>query len=148
MRWCHMRGENNFGHNLVLNVMTINLNVLRTLMESGISSDEDSGLIITMHRHWRGRRDVEIVEKLSKPYPLMHSLSHSPILKLRARAWYYLLFPWFPSDEVTSNICAIACSRFIISLVTCMPRLKIGFDTEMTMSSIDEPSSWGLLDVC
>ena len=53
-----MRGENNFGHNLFPNVMTINLNVLRTLMKSGIASDEDSGLIITMHGHWRGRRDV------------------------------------------------------------------------------------------
>ena len=44
-----MTGGNNFRYNIVLNVMTINLNVLRTLMRSEITSDEDSGLIITMH---------------------------------------------------------------------------------------------------
>ena len=53
-----MRGRDNSGHNLVLNVVTINLNVLRTLMRSEIASNEDSGLIITMHGHWRGRRDA------------------------------------------------------------------------------------------
>ena len=46
-----MRGGNNFGHNLVLNVMTINLNMPRMLMRSEIISDKDSVLIITMHGH-------------------------------------------------------------------------------------------------
>ena len=58
-----MRGGNNSGHNLVLKVVTINLSVLRMLMKGQIASDEDSGLIITMHGHCRGRRDAEILEK-------------------------------------------------------------------------------------
>ena len=58
-----MRGGDNFGHHLVLIVVTINLNVLCTLMKSGISIYEDSDLIITMHGHWRGRRDVKIFKK-------------------------------------------------------------------------------------
>ena len=44
-----MRGGDYSGHNLIPNVVTINLNVLCTLMKSGIASDEDSGLIIIMH---------------------------------------------------------------------------------------------------
>ena len=51
-------------------------------------------------------------------------------------------------DEVTSNVSAIACSRFTISLVTPIPGIRVGFDTEMTMSLIDNPSHWGLVDVC
>ena len=58
-----MRGGDSSGHNLVLNVVTINLNVLLMLVKSGIASDEDNGLIIIMDGHWRGRRDVEIFNK-------------------------------------------------------------------------------------
>ena len=148
MRWCHMRGRNNSRHNLVPNVVTINLNVLCILMKSGIASDKDSSLIITMHGHWRGRRDVEIIKKWLKPYHLLRSLNHSLILRLRDRAWYHLLFSQSPGDEVTSNICAIACSRFTISLVSYIPNIRVGFDMGMTMSLIDEPSSWGSLNVC
>ena len=148
MTWCHMRGGNNFGHNLVSNIVTINLNVLCTLMKSGIVSDEDSSLIIIMHGHWRGRRDVEIFEKRSKPYHLSCSLSHSLILRLHARACYHLFFLQLPGDDVTSNICAIACTRFTISLVTYIPSIRVGFDTEVAMLSIDEASSWGSLDLC
>ena len=36
----------------------------------------------------------------------------------------------------------------MISLVMCIEGIRVGFDTEMTMSSIDELSSWGSLDVC
>ena len=58
-----MRGGNDSGHNLFPNVVTINLNVLCTLMKSGIDSDEDNGLIMAMHGHWRGKRDAKIFEK-------------------------------------------------------------------------------------
>ena len=85
-----MRGGDHSGHNLVLSIVTINLNVLRMLMKSRIANDE----------------------------------------------------------EVTSNICAIVGSGYTISLVTCIPSIRVGFDTEMTMSSIDEPSSWDSLHVC
>ena len=81
-----MRGGNNSKHNIVPNIVTINLNVLCMLMKSGISSDEDDDLTITMHGYRRGRRDDEIYEKSSKPYHLSCVLSHSSILKLRARA--------------------------------------------------------------
>ena len=46
-----MREGNNYRHNLVLNVVTVNLHVLSTLMKGGISSDEDSGLTIISHGH-------------------------------------------------------------------------------------------------
>ena len=58
-----MRGGNNSGHNLVSNVVIVNLNVLHKLMKSGISSDDNSGLNITMYEHWKARRDAEIFEK-------------------------------------------------------------------------------------
>ena len=58
-----MRGGNNSGHNLVLNVVTINHNMLHTLMKSGIAGNKYSGFIITVHGHWRRRRDVKIFEK-------------------------------------------------------------------------------------
>ena len=148
MRWCHMRSGDDSGHNLVSYVVTVNLNVLYTLMKGWISGDEDSGLIITMHGHSKRRWNVEIFEKWSKPYHLPRSLSHSSILELCAGAWYHFLFSWSPGDEVTSNVSAIACNRFIISLVTSIPSVRVGFNTEMTVSSIDEPSPWGSLDVC
>ena len=50
-------------------------------------------------------------------------------------------------DEVTSNVSAIACSRFMISLVTCILDVRVCFDTEMTVSSIEESSPWASLDV-
>ena len=50
-----MRGRDDFSHNLVLNVMTINLNMLCTLMTSDIAIDEGIGLIIIMHEHLRRR---------------------------------------------------------------------------------------------
>ena len=148
MRWCHMRGGNNSKHNLVSKVVTINLNVLRTLMTTRIVSNEDSSLIMIMNGHWRGRRDAEIFEKWSKPYHLRCSLNHSPILWLCTRPWYHLLFPPSPGDEVTSNICAITCSSFMISLITCIPSIRVGFDTEISISLIDEPYSWGSFDIC
>ena len=43
-----MRGGDDFGHNLVLNIVTINLSALCTLMKSRIASNEDSSLIIKM----------------------------------------------------------------------------------------------------
>ena len=46
-------GENNYRHNLLLNILVVNLNVLRVLMKSGIGRDEDNNLIITMDGHWR-----------------------------------------------------------------------------------------------
>ena len=46
-----MRSGDDSGHNLVLYVVAVNLNVLSTLMKGGIVGDEDSGLIITMHGH-------------------------------------------------------------------------------------------------
>ena len=46
-----MRSGDDFGHNLVLYVVVVNLNVLCTLMESGIAGNEDSSLIISMHEH-------------------------------------------------------------------------------------------------
>ena len=50
-----MRSADNFGHNLVSYVVAVNLNVLCMLMKGGISGNEDSGLIITMHGHWERR---------------------------------------------------------------------------------------------
>ena len=48
-----MRGRNNTGYKLVPNVVIVNLNVLCTLMKSGIANDEDSCLTITIHWRWR-----------------------------------------------------------------------------------------------
>ena len=81
-----MRGGNIFGHNFVSNVVIVNLNMLHMLIKSGIASDEDSGLIITIHGHWRERRDAKIFEKRSKPYHLPRNLSRSLIPGLCARA--------------------------------------------------------------
>ena len=50
-----MRSGDDFEHNLVSYVVAVNLNVLCTLMKGGISSDEDRGLIITMHGHYKRR---------------------------------------------------------------------------------------------
>ena len=44
-----MRGGDDSKYNLVLNVVAVNLNVLDMLMKSGISSDDDGSLIITIH---------------------------------------------------------------------------------------------------
>ena len=44
-----MRGGDNSRHNLVSNVVTMNLNVLHTLIKSRIANDEDNDLIITIH---------------------------------------------------------------------------------------------------
>ena len=48
-----MRSGDDSGHNLVSYVVAVNLNVLCTLMKGGITGDEDSGLIITMHGQWK-----------------------------------------------------------------------------------------------
>ena len=58
-----MRGGNDSEHNLIPNVVAINLNVLRMLMKGGIVLDEDNGLIIAIHGHWWVRRNAEILEK-------------------------------------------------------------------------------------
>ena len=50
-----MRGRDDYKYNLVLNVVTTNLNVLRTRMKSGVANDKDSNIIVTMHEHWRRR---------------------------------------------------------------------------------------------
>ena len=50
-----MRSGDDSGHNFVSYVVIVHLNVLCMLMKGGISSDEDSGLIITMHGHWKRR---------------------------------------------------------------------------------------------
>ena len=44
-----MRSRDDSGHNLVSYVVVVNLNVLCTLMNSGITRYEDSGSIIIMH---------------------------------------------------------------------------------------------------
>ena len=46
-----MRSGDDSEHNLVLYIVVVNLNVLCTHMKSGISDDEDRGLIITMYGH-------------------------------------------------------------------------------------------------
>ena len=46
-----MRGRDDSAQNFLINVVTVNLNVLRMLMKSGISSDEDTNLIIIMYVH-------------------------------------------------------------------------------------------------
>ena len=50
-----MRSGDDSRHNLVSYVVAVNLNMLCMLMKGGIARDEDSGLIITMHGHWKRR---------------------------------------------------------------------------------------------
>ena len=50
-----MRSGDDSENNLVLYVVPVNLNVLYTLMKGGITIDEDSNLITTMHGHWKRR---------------------------------------------------------------------------------------------
>ena len=50
-----MRSGDDSGHNLVSYVVAVNLNMLCTLMKNGAVDDEDSGLIITVHGHWKRR---------------------------------------------------------------------------------------------
>ena len=42
-----MRSRNDNGHNLVLDVVVVNLNMLCTFMKGGISRIKESGLIIS-----------------------------------------------------------------------------------------------------
>ena len=49
-----MRGRDDSEHNLVSNVVVVNLTMFCTLMKSIIPSDEDSGLIIIIHGHREG----------------------------------------------------------------------------------------------
>ena len=49
-----MRGRDGFEHNLVSNVVVVNLTMFCTLMKSIISSDKDIGLIIIIHGHRQG----------------------------------------------------------------------------------------------
>ena len=51
MKYYDMRGGNNSANNLVLNVVTVNLNVLLTLMKSGIANNDNINLIITIYGH-------------------------------------------------------------------------------------------------
>ena len=46
-----MRGGDNSRHNLVLNIVIINLNVLHMLMKGGLANDKDNSLIIIIHEH-------------------------------------------------------------------------------------------------
>ena len=46
-----MRSGDESGHNRVLYVVAVNLNVLCMLVTGRIANDEDSGLIMTMHGH-------------------------------------------------------------------------------------------------
>ena len=46
-----MRGIDDFEHNFISNVVTVNLNVLYILIKGEIVGNEDSGLIITIHEY-------------------------------------------------------------------------------------------------
>ena len=54
-----MRSGDDYGQNLFSHVLLVNLNVLCTLMKSGIDGDEDNSLIITMHGDKRENAVVE-----------------------------------------------------------------------------------------
>ena len=82
-----------------------------------------------------------------------HIISHT----ISTIAWYSystlqygitLCFLELPSDKVTSDVCEITYSRFVVTHVTNIPNIWVGFDTKMVMASIDKSSPWGLLDVC
>ena len=48
-----MRSGEDIEYNIVLYIVSINLNVLCTLMKSGLANDQDSILIITLHEYWK-----------------------------------------------------------------------------------------------
>ena len=50
-----MRSGDDSRNNLASYVVAVNLNLLLTLMKSGIADDEDNCLIIIMHGHWKRR---------------------------------------------------------------------------------------------
>ena len=60
-----------------MNVLAINLNVVRTLVKGGIPCNRDSYLVIIIHMNGSLNRNTSVLLKVSKPYHLIRCFSHS-----------------------------------------------------------------------
>ena len=141
--WC----TNNSHQYFVTNKVTIDLNMLGPLVKGKVSINKDRCLVITMHRHKHWGRDALVLYKRLQPYHFMSGSSHSSILSFRTRTTNDLLLSRTSSDKITSYICAVPYSRFLISFVPNISSIRIGLDTKMIMTSIYKPFARGTLNI-
>ena len=104
---------------VVANEVTINLNVLHSLMENWIASNLDNPSVITLKKSMCGDKDTHVCQKPTKPHNLLRSGRHSPIPSLDTRSGNSLLSLAFSGDKRITNEDSKACSGAFISRVAC-----------------------------
>ena len=115
---------------MLVNKVTINLNMFRPLMKDSIVGILNSTAFITIERGRRRLRDTQIKQETTKPNNLSSGMSHSTILSFGSRASNDWLFLTFPRDQGITKKHTKTRRRLAISNITSSIRVSIGHQVQ------------------
>ena len=118
---------------LMVNNVTINLNMVGTFMKSRIVGKKDCSLVIKIHGYdilyWK----TKLLKKKIYPKQLKGSMHHTMVFSFGTRERDNVLFFTPPCDKVPTNKCAVPRNRFLITMISCIARVRVGIHAKMTV---------------
>ena len=117
----------------MVNSMAINLNILGMFMKNRIVGKKYCSLVITIHGHGPLYWKTKLFKKRTYPKHLRGSMHHSMVFSFSTGERDNVLFFTPPRDKVPANECAIPRNRFLITMIICIARVRVGLHAKMTV---------------
>jgi len=131
----------------ITNKMAIHLYVIGPLVKDRIVGYVNSNLVITVHRHQTIHAKFKFPQEGFQLYHLTNCMSHSSIICFSTGTRHNILLLTPLSNQITSNISAVARSRLSISFISCIIQIWYSFNSHMSMLFIQQIFTWRPFDV-
>ena len=112
----------------IANSMSINLDMLSMFMKSRIVGKKDCSLVIIIHGHGTLYLKTKHINKSMYAKHLRGSIHHSMVFNFDTgeRERQCLVFLLGHMTKVPTNECAVPISRFLITMIAHIARVKVG----------------------
>lgn len=83
----------------VTNKMTIQLDVLRSLMKGRVRGNMNRNLIVTKYKSWKGHMKLQLLQKIRDPHKFTNSSGECTIFRLYRGTRYSILLFGLPRNK-------------------------------------------------